>query len=473
MSTMPRRQGRSRVRGRRMPRSRALLLGLFLLLLLLVLNASALLTYRQVRGTIEDELAGRLLGIASATAAGIPGEMMRSLRLDPEGATAQRLRTRLAQVRFETELGDLYLVDPGRRHLLDVDGRYALGDEHPGVELHYAAATAAVAGVPAASELYEVGGVYLITAFAPIFDETGEVLGALAAEGGGSFFAGLWSLRRQVMLTGAAGMLVVLILAVFFSRLLRTQAMAERTLRETSALAAAGELAAVLAHEIRNPLAIISSRAERVRAKIEKGRPAEEVLSWFDVIPREVEQLDQILAQYLSYARPLDLAVESAAIEPTLSAVLGLLENDLARRGIRLRRAGEAQHAPRVQMAPAALHQVLLNLLLNARDAMPAGGELAVAVRASRHWVAVEVADTGEGMTPEEQRRVFEAFYTTKPGGSGLGLAVVRSMLDLYGARANIESAPGGGTTFTVEIPIASGGDPAPREDQAQRRREP
>jgi len=434
---------------------RALLIGLFLLLLLLVLNAGAFLTYYQVRGTIEEELGGRLLGVACATAAGIPPADMRALKREPAGPVAERVRAFLARVRLDTEVGELYLVDEERRHLLDVDGRYRAGEENPAVELHYAAATAALAGVPAASDLYEIAGVYLKTGFAPVLDESGAVLGALAAEGGASFFQGLWRLRRQVLITGAAGMVAVLALAFFFTRLLRKTAIAERSLRETSALAAAGELAAVLAHEIRNPLTVISSRAERVRAKIEKGQPPEEILSWFEAIPLEVGRLDRVLTQYLSYARPADLEEEAVLLGPTLDAVLGLLEHDLARRGIEVARATSAAETLRVRMAPAALHQVLVNLLLNARDAMPRGGRLTVSAHPGRRGLSLSVADTGVGMTAEEKRRAFEAFYTTKPEGSGLGLAIVRSMLDLYGARVTVQSAPGEGATFTLEIPLA------------------
>jgi signal transduction histidine kinase len=440
---------------RRAP-SRFLLLGLFLLLLLLVLNASAFLTYHQVRRAIEEELGQRLLSVATAAAAGIRTNDLVEIRLDPAGPAAQRVQAFLQRVRFETGVGDLYVFDTERKHLLDAEGHYAPGYDNPALELHYAAATAALAGVPEASGLYKVGRVYLGTAFAPIQEEFGEVWGVLAAEGGADFFAGLWSLRKQTLITGAAGMFIVLALALFFARIVRSQALTERALHETSALAAAGELAAILAHEIRNPLAIISSRAERVRAKIVQGKPAEEVLSWFEAIPREIDRLDRTLSQYLSFARPSDPAGEAAPVGPTLDAVLTFLANDLARRGIEVRRSDEEARSARVSMASAALHQVLLNVVLNARDAMSEGGLLEVSARPSGRWLFLRVADTGGGMTDEQKRRAFEMFYTTKPGGSGLGLAVVRSMLDLYGGRVEVDSEVGKGTVLTLWIPAAA-----------------
>jgi signal transduction histidine kinase len=360
---------------------------------------------------------------------------------------------RLARIAFDTSLGELYLFDLERRHLADASGQLAPGYANPALELHFAAVTAALAGVPAASELYKVGGVYLKTAFAPVFDESGEVIAVVAAEGGATFFQGLWNLRRQVLATGAAGMVLVLALAVLFYRLLRAQALAERAVRETSALAAAGELAAVLAHEIRNPLTIISSRAERVRAKIAQGKPASEVLEWFDAIPNEVGRLDDVLARYLAFARPAELQGE-ADVDATLESVLGLLGNDLTRKGIRVQHPALPVRL-RIAMAPAALHQVLVNLLLNARDAMSAEGTITLAARREGRLIALSIDDTGCGMTPEQQRRAFEPFYTTKPSGSGLGLAVVRSMIDLYGGRIELQSRPGEGTHFTLWLPAA------------------
>jgi signal transduction histidine kinase len=442
-------------KARRRPFSGWFLLGLFLLLLLLVLNTSLFLTYRQVRGTIEEELSHRLLGIASTAAAGISPAAFEDLCGDPSGPAHRPLRALLQRVRQDTDLGEIYLFDTSRRQLLDADLDRPAGYENPALELHFGAATAALAGVAATSELYRVGQVYLKTAFAPVIDQNGEVLGAIGVEGGSGFFRGLWRLRRQVLLSGAVGIAAVLALALFFGRLLRSQAIAERALRETSALAAAGELAAILAHEIRNPLAIISARAERVQSKIEGGKPAGEVLEWFAAIPREVERLNRVLTQYLSFARPADLATEAAEIGPTLDAALSLLAGDLARKGIALVREDAQAAGARVAMAPAALHQVLLNLLLNARDAMPDGGQIEIGARRGANWLTLRIADTGMGMSREQLRNAFKPFYTSKSRGSGLGLSVVRSMLDLYGGRVDVASQVGRGTTFTLWIKVA------------------
>lgn len=457
---------RSRPGRRRLPRASGWpILGLFLVLLLLVLNISLLMIYRQVRGTIEEELAARLVGIATATAAGIDAEEFRALRPGsaapaPEAAAdiarlRTQLRERLQLILYETGLGEVYVMGSDYEYLLDAAGNHPRGYAHPALDLHFGAATAAMTGVAAASDLYRAGRVYLKTAFAPIYGEDGLVLGAVGVEGGSSFFAGLWQVRRQVLVTGMIGVVGVLALALFFGRVLRTQAQAERTLRETATLAAAGELAAILAHEIRNPLAVISSRAERVQAKIGQGKPPEELARWFAAIPREIDRLNRVLSQYLTFARPTELEGEAAEVEGTFDAVFGLLEGDFQRKGVRVARTPAQGGAPRVRMAPAALHQVLLNLLLNARDAMPGGGTVTTRVQRAGETLVVEVSDTGCGMSPQQQRKAFESFYTTKEHGSGLGLAVVRSMLELYGGSVSIESRVGAGTTFRLTMPAA------------------
>jgi signal transduction histidine kinase len=448
---LSRRAGRKRPHGSGWP-----LLGLFLVVLMLVLNVSLALMYRQVRGTIEVELGQRLLGIATATAAGIDEDDFRALLEDPgDEAPAReqrRLQARLRLILYETDLGEIYVLSDEFEYLLDAAGHHPRGYAHPAVDLHFGAVTAAMTGVAAASDLYRAGQVYLKTAFAPVFGLEGEVLGAVGIEGGSHFFAGLWQVRRQVLFSGMIGVAVVLALALFFGRILRTQARAERTLRETATLAAAGELAAILAHEIRNPLAIISSRAERVRAKIHQGKSSEELLAWFEAIPREIERLNRVLGQYLTFARPAEPEGEAADFDGTLDAVLTLLEGDFRRKGVSVRRGGPTAEPLRVRMAPAALHQILLNLLLNARDAMPHGGTVSVSASASVDRVIVTVSDTGCGMSPAQQRKAFDSFYTTKEHGSGLGLAVVRSMLELYGGAVELESRPGVGTTFTLSI---------------------
>ncbi len=446
--------GVSSIIGRLRPSlSRQALLALFLLLLLLVLNVSTFVIYRGVRSTVEAELGERLLSVASVAAAGVSPELFLAAQADPAGPEADSLRAYLTRLKRDTGLGGLYLFTVELTHLLDPEGRYEPGQVTPSLELHTGEATAALAGVPNTSELYRVGGVFLETAFAPVLGEHGEVLGGLAVEGGSGLFEGLLALRRQVFLGATAGLLAVLALSLVFARLLRAQALAERTLRETSALAAAGELAAILAHEIRNPLTIISSRAERVRAKLLKGKPASEVLEWFEAIPREVERLDRVLSQYLRFARPGDLEAATAPLGATIDAVLELLTNEFARKAIEIDRHTAAADASEVAMAPTALHQVLLNLLLNARDAMPEGGRVDIEARESGREVVLAISDTGQGMSPEVAARAFEPFFTTKAKGSGLGLAVVRSMLDLYGAEISVRSSPGEGTTFTLRLP--------------------
>jgi signal transduction histidine kinase len=450
-------RGKSRrgVRRRTRRLSRWLLIGLFLLLVLVVLNAGLFVTYRQVRATIELELGQRLLAIANTTAAALVPAEIRALRDDPEDPAAARLQPVLQRILFDSDLGDLYLFDESYIQLISAGAATEPGYENPALDLHFGAATAAIAGVPATSDLYQVGQIYLKTAFAPIVDETGQVLAVVGVEGGTGFFSGLWQLRRQVLINALIGMVAIIALGALFFSLRRTQAIAERTLRETSALAAAGELAAILAHEIRNPLAIISARAERVQSKIEKGKSTEEVLQWFSAIPLEVDRLNGILTQYLSYARPVDMAAEAVALGTAMDGAFSFLEGDFKRKGYRLIRRDEAHRETLLAVAPAALHQILLNLLLNARDALGDGGEVTVDVETGAELLYLHLSDTGCGMSRDQQRRAFESFYTTKEHGSGLGLATVRSMVELYGGEISVESEPGKGSVFTLAIPLA------------------
>ncbi len=449
------RPGGGNIRGRRLVLSGWLMTGLFLLLVLLVLNAGLFMTYRQVRQTIEDELGARLMAIACATAAGIEGDQMSLLVEDPTNAVSEELQLRLSRISFDTDLGEIYLFDDIYRQLLSDRQGFDPDYNNSALDLHFGAATAALAGVAATSDLYRVGPIYLKTAFAPIFDNDELAIGAVGVEGGSDFFAGLWTLRRQVLINALAGVLAILALAVLFFRLRRTEAIAVRTLRETAALAAAGELAAILAHEIRNPLAIISARSERIRAKIEKGQSREEILEWFAAIPREVDRLNGTLTQYLSYARPIDMGDDSVEIGIALDAAFSFLREDFRRKGIELIPPDGQWRSLALSIAPAALHQILLNLMLNARDAMTAGGSLTLSIDRKDKLIWIRITDTGCGMSKEQQKRAFDSFFTTKEHGSGLGLATVRSMIELYGGEIVLESELDKGTTFTLNLLVA------------------
>ena len=453
--------------GRRFdPRRRLRILGLvFLLLAAAVQNVSSWLTYRAVRRTLDTQLGEQLVAVASATAAGIPSTWVRSVsRAGAESAHWPSLRTHLERLAQDAQAGNLLLVDTDKRNLYDRRNRFPMGFVNPLLELHFAPVTAALAGVPAATALYQVGDAYLKAGYAPVL-EGDEVVGVVGVEGDARFFRVLAELKRVFLVAGSLGLVSMLVLGVLLLRILHGLERAEATLAQSSALAAAGELAAMVAHEIRNPLAVIRSRAERVRSKIERGADRDDILKWFDVIPEEVDRLNRILSGYLAFARPSADAASGGGVARALQAARNLLERECSRRGIELEVRSELPSDVRVVVTSHDLQQILVNLMLNAVQALdPRGGTIAVSAREDGAAVDLLVEDSGPGIEASVREKVFDPFFTTKPTGSGLGLAIVRMLVQAGGGRIVAEPSRLGGAAFRVTLSKAPAGGTPPAD---------
>ncbi|MGH7265991.1 MAG: sensor histidine kinase, partial [Candidatus Rokuibacteriota bacterium] len=171
-----------------------------------------------------------------------------------------------------------------------------------------------------------------------------------------------------------------------------------------------------------------------------------------DAADRKVRQMDESLEGLLSFSRPLELRANPGRLEPALQAVAEFVHARAAQQGVEVRVETEPQ-VPRVVLDQRLMEQALLNLALNALDAMRDGGRLTLALRAAARHAVVTVADTGGGITDAKLAAIFEPYYTTKRGGTGLGLAITRRIVEEHGGAIEASSEPGRGTTFTVLLP--------------------
>jgi two-component system sensor histidine kinase PilS (NtrC family) len=244
----------------------------------------------------------------------------------------------------------------------------------------------------------------------------------------------------------------------------------ERELRRSERLAAVGQLSASMAHEIRNPLAAISGSIQVLRRAGEGARGAEESRRLMDIVLRETDRLNRILTEFLEYARPGPLRLEALPLAEAVAEVLAIFD---ASRPPGVEVSVELQPGLHLRADPGQLRQLLWNLLLNAAQAMPGGGVVALGARASPPpqdgparrrnereeggWVEIAVRDGGVGIPAEAQDRIFDPFFTTKPGGTGLGLATVHRIVEEHGGSIRVQSAEGKGTTFHLRLPRAAG----------------
>jgi two-component system, NtrC family, sensor histidine kinase PilS len=229
------------------------------------------------------------------------------------------------------------------------------------------------------------------------------------------------------------------------------RAMEER-LRHADRLATLGRMSANIAHEIRNPLSSLTGAIEVLASQGPSGELRERLAN---IVLKESERLNVILREFLEYARPAPLARASVNVCETIDEVLVLLGHRTTPGTLKIVR--ELPATLTWEVDPQQFRQAIWNLCLNAVEAMPDGGELRVTAGADEQHLVVTVEDSGHGIGGSDVAHVFEPFFSTKPGGSGLGLALVHRIVKDHGGDVDVESTPGGGSTFSLRIPARHG----------------
>jgi signal transduction histidine kinase len=262
----------------------------------------------------------------------------------------------------------------------------------------------------------------------------------------------------------------------------------QSTVRYSRKLAALGRLSAGVAHEVKNPLNAMMIHLELLRQQVETARPSTSsgralsargelvepralavaeppavdrtaALQHVDVIANEIRRLDEVVQGFLKFARPEDLKLQPVALDALFAEIVPIVRPEAERAGVQLEVACDG--APDVNGDPAMLRQAFLNLALNACQAMPDGGTLRIHCESSRpsktlgRHVSIAFTDTGVGIKPEDLQRIFDLYFTTKEKGSGIGLSMVYRTVQMHDGEIEVESTPGGGTTFRVLLPQA------------------
>ena len=252
-------------------------------------------------------------------------------------------------------------------------------------------------------------------------------------------------------LTGLIGAFLVAAVVVYigYRRIQRLQTRAKRAER----LAELGTLTGGLAHEIKNPLSTIQLNLQLLQEDIIPENPAySRVINRLKISERETGRLREILDDFLRYAGKIELQRTPVELNRTCEDLVDffLPQAQLSRVALRLKR-----HPTEITINAdeRLLKQAILNLMLNAVQAMPNGGELILMVGNHDNEAVIEVIDTGLGIDPEALSRIFDAYYSTKKSGTGLGLAMTRRIAEEHGGRVSVTSEPGKGSDFALHLP--------------------
>lgn len=224
----------------------------------------------------------------------------------------------------------------------------------------------------------------------------------------------------------------------------------EEQLRRSEKLSTLGEMAAVLAHEIRNPLGSIRGTAEILRDDYLPGDPKHEFI---EIQIKETERLNHVVEDFLRMSRQQPVELRDCSIREELETIVTLVAKEAHDRGISLRLEPGAEPAI-IRGDGEKLRQAFLNIVINALQATPSGGSVGIALNRAEAGFEISFRDSGTGITPDNLQRIFEPFYTTKPDGTGLGMAVTRKIIEGHGGRLDIESEVGQGTTVSIRLPL-------------------
>ncbi len=227
----------------------------------------------------------------------------------------------------------------------------------------------------------------------------------------------------------------------------------KKEIARSQRLASIGRLAAGVAHEIRNPLSSIKGFATYFKERY-RDTPRDQQTA--EIMIQEVERLDRVIGQLLEFARPMSIQKRATQLDGLIRHSMKMVEGDARQKGIAL----NVESDPRintVQIDPDRIKQVLLNLYLNALEAMEGGGDLSVAFRRvdTNQSIQITVSDTGPGIKPEDLPHLFDPYFTTKTSGTGLGLAIVHKIIESHKGEIQVKSQRGEGTTITMVIPQA------------------
>ncbi len=402
---------------------------------------------------LEEELGRRLLSVATLTAKVIEStDFPFFVESERYALILPSLREVLNGVHNENQLQGVYLVDENYKVFASSRNIFPYGERLTFLEEDSATVAQAAAGIPAAAPMQVLEGNRFKSAYAPVFGPLRDVVAIVVVQASADFFELLGVFQSGLIVGGVVGIALAGLLSAFLFWAIALLVKTHESLRQSERLAAMGQMAATVAHEIRNPLGIIKSTADVLNSKYNSKEQPDEL---FDFIPSEVRRLNRLVSDFLTFARDREIQPLANDLLSTVKKSLSSLEDEMRHANVTLQT--EFDELPPVQHDEDAVNQVLLNLALNGIQAMNGGGEMTVRVkrdaRKGRALARVEVQDSGCGIDGDLEK-IFEPFYTTKTSGSGLGLAICKRLVEKHGGWIEVESEKGRGTTMRVFLPV-------------------
>jgi len=288
---------------------------------------------------------------------------------------------------------------------------------------------------------------------------TGPVLGVVEiVQDLSGDYQTIFKIQILVVITCTVVMGALLVVLIFVVKrgegIIQKRAMERLRLKErlsrAERLSSLGEMAAGISHEIRNPLGIIRSSAELLKKKVTKIDPSNTIP---DIIVEEANRLNRIITDFINFAKPRSPNFSPCRIQEVIDKNITFLTMQIEEKGYRIKQNYQ-NSLPEIQADAAMLYQSFLNILINAMQAMPDGGCIDISISANDKIVTVNFEDEGQGIADEVLDKIWDPFFTTKEMGTGLGLGVVKNIIESHGGSIQIQNRSSGGARVTVELPV-------------------
>ncbi len=409
---------------------------------------------RNMEDYLEEELGRRLLATATLTAQIIEtADFPSDIELGRLTLIASQLQQILTDVQRQNQLQGVYLVDLDFRLFASSPELFPFGERLSFIEEDSLSVSQASAGIPEAARMQLVAGNRFKNAYSPVLSPFGDVVAIVVVQASADFFDLLRVFQNGLVFGGILSISIAVLFSLVLFWAIRLLTKTHESLRNSERLAAMGQMAATVAHEIRNPLGIIKGTADVLQSKYGSKDEPDEL---FEFIPSEVRRLNRLVTDFLAFAHDRELERNATDLTSSVEKSLISLQDEMQKANVTLEK--DYDDLPEVKHDEDAVNQLILNFTLNAIQAMNGAGKIMVRLKneprkKGSRYVKVEIEDTGCGFDVKGEK-IFEPFYTTKTSGSGLGLAICKRLVERHNGWIEIDSEKDKGTVVRFYLPV-------------------
>lgn len=426
------------------------------LVLLIIFNLGNFFLLNQMRAQLESEQELRLKSVAILAAnlieKNLQDEGLLSLEFGQENQiTLLLIQDQLMSIKKTHQLEGLFIIDAKYTTIVDSYSDFEFDISHAYLKEDSTTIKQAWSGIPVASPIHILNDQRFMNAYAPVHNLTGQTMGILVTEANAYFFDLVEQYKNTFFVTATVSIGIFILFVTFILYALRLLIRTQESLSKSERLAMMGQMSAVLAHEIRNPLGIIRGTADVLKSRYQNEKKPDQL---FQYIPDEVNRLNKLVNDFLLLGKESKLNFEKNDLNKLIEATIEKMKLNNEQSKVKFHFDAKAIEPFPFDLD--AMQQVLINLFRNSMQSIESEGDIVIKTNylnnKHKNFYQVQIIDSGSGI--ENPDAIFEPFYTTKSSGSGLGLPVSKKIIEGHGGNIEVESQPGNGTTITINLPV-------------------